>query len=261
MTRFPWKVLLCLAVITTAGASPAPIGPAFPRTVDTAQNSQASELIITVDAPAEVPPGRLVKLDASATEATAFRWTLAGGAADLYDVTESGRVCYFATATPGKYVFVLAAARNSETAGDPPLMALGEVVVVVTGQAPTPGPLPPVPVLPDGRYKLAAYVYGLAATLPATDKPLLQGVASNYAAVASMAAAGVLADPAAMLNATKERNAATAGANRERLLPPLFQPLANRLAELSRAGDLKTLADHITAWQEISTGLSLAGGK
>lgn len=260
MSRLPWKILLCLAVITTAGASPAPIGPAFPRTVET---SPASGLIVTVDAPSEVPPGRLVKLDASATDATAFRWTLAGGAADLYDVTESGKVCYFATATPGKYVFVVAACRNAETAGDPPLMEISEVVVTVTGTAPgpTPGPVPPSPVLPDGRYKLAQFAFGLASTLPATDKPLLQGVASNYAAVASMAAAGVLADPPAMLVATKDRNAATVGTNRERMLAPLFQPLATRLAELSKAGDLKTLADHVAAWQEISTGLSLAGGK
>jgi hypothetical protein len=259
MRQVPWKMLLCLAVITTAGASPAPIGPAFPRTVET---SQASGLIVTVDAPSEVPPGRLVKLDASATDATAFRWTLAGGTADLYDVTESGKVCYFATATPGKYVFVVAACRNAETAGDPPLLEISEVVVTVTGTAPGPlPPRPPDPSLPDGRYKLAQFAFGLASTLPATDKPLLQGVASNYAAVASMAAAGVLADPPAMLLATKDRNAATVGANRERLLPPLFQPLANRLAELSKAGELKSLTDHIAAWQEISTGLSLAGGK
>ena len=260
MRSIPWKILLCLAVVTTAGAVPAPTETAFSRTVKT-DPAPVSELVIAVDAPAEVPPGKLVKLDASATSATVFRWVLAGGAIDLYDVSESGKVCYFATATPGRYVFVVAAARNAEAAGEPPVIGLGEVVVVVTGQAPTPGPSPPPPSLPDGKYKLAQVAYGLAAKLPATDRPLIQGVATNYAAVASMAAAGVLADPPAMLLATKERNAATVGANRERLLAPLFQPLANRLAELSKSGDLKTLADHVTAWQEIATGLSLAGGK
>jgi hypothetical protein len=260
MGRIAVHLLLFGVVFVAAGAVDAP---AFPAASDTATTSRA-DLEIVIDAPSEVPPGRLVKLVASADNATAFRWTLAGGSRELYDVAESGRVCYFSTATPGTYVFVIACARCSEVPGDPPALSIAEVVVTVTGTVPPPPPPPPpppTPVLPDGKYKLAQFCYELAKVLPATDKPLIKGIASNYAAVASMAAAGVMADPPAMLATTKERNASTVGMNRERLLAPLFQPMGVRMAELSRSGELKTLADHITAWQEIAAGMSLAGGK
>ncbi len=223
--------------------------------VTVAQSPSPSErLTVDVDGPETVQPGKLVKLTAGGN-GEAFAWRLAGASADLYDVSESGKACYFATATPGRYVFVVAAAR-----GNPPELLQVEFTITVEGVAPGPQPQPVAPVLPDGRYKLAQFAYDLAKKLPATDKPLLSELGGNYSAVASQAAAGILQTVELIQTTTRTRNAATVKAERERLIPVLFQPLANRLSEMSKAGELSSVADHVTAWQEIAAGL-YAGGR
>lgn len=213
-------------------------------------------LSIAVTGPREVDAGRLVTLDAS-SEGASIRWHLAGRSADEWQSCESGRV-YFATPVPGEYVFVAVAARSVDSRCE---IAIVEHAVTVRGSLPQPGPGPapePIP-LPPGRFGLSQVAHDAAWNLPASDSGMLLSIAENYSVVASKTAAGVIKAVDAMIAETTTKNRATVGDQRERVKPILFDPLAESLAELSEAGTLDTLADHVDAWNEIALGLNAAG--
>ena len=117
-----------------------------------------------------------------------------------------------------------------------------------------PAPTPPTPDLPDGRFKLARFVYGEANKLPAQARTLCPALAANFDSVATAAAAGSLTTPAAMSDEVLKRNLQSEG-NLKDVLKPLFTALQSQLQTLSGSGSLKTTQDHIDAWREVAQGL------
>ncbi len=255
--RLTLVALLCAAA-TLISAAPAP--------------AANGDLRAAVKAPDSIPPGRLVRLEAtlvrerdhlreelapSGEDAPRFAWRLVAPP-DGYEIDrwtfDAGRTVVFAAAEPGAYRFVLAAA-VPDSAGGPPQLVLAEHTLIVTG-APTPSPHPePGPSLPEGTFGLARMVYDLArAEVPVASRNDALSLAENYRAVAARIVAGTLAEPDAILAATAEDNRAALGAGVE-VWRPFFAALAARMKSLDAAGRLAEPADYATAWNEISAGL------
>ncbi len=119
---------------------------------------------------------------------------------------------------------------------------------------PTPPPVPPpVPPAPS-KFGLDIFTLQLANALPSAAKALCPSIAANFDAVASGAAHGTYATPAAMQDETAKRNIASEGVQQPTFKQAFFTPLAAKLVQLN-AVNLKTLDDHVVAWREIATGL------
>lgn len=240
----------------------------------------AREIDIVLDGEERVSLGQLVTLDASATDADTFRWTLVGGGEGLYRVDSNGKVVYFSAGTPGDYVFVLACAKSSD---EGPLLEVAEHVVSVEGplpptqppvqppvnppvqppvippaQPPVQPPQPPSPgdPLPEGRYGLARFSRDTANTLvPAGPKRYgpAEAMAAGYGVVAAQIKSGVIKDAADIRKAQqlvntmilKQFDAASVWTS-------FFNKLAERLNDLG----LAARDDYHQAWLEIQQGLA-----
>ncbi len=119
---------------------------------------------------------------------------------------------------------------------------------------PTPGPTPgPGPNLPDGKYKMAAYMYNLAGRMPADQ---CRALADSLSSVAKKARENAFPTKAAMIQATKDGDTAALGAN----LPawkPILDSLAVKMNSLKNV--LITPADVSVAYDELAIGLSSVG--
>lgn len=229
---------LCVILATT---------PAFvPRAAGQLPDPAPLSWSIRVDGPTTGKPGRFVELACDAEGAAAIRWKIVGADSDYIRVCDEGRRCLFVSPVGGRFTLVCAASRSDGA------LDLVEVAIEIEGGAPEPGPAPtPRPPLPPGQFGLAQTVADLCAKLPG-DKELFRKLAANYDAKASKAAAGAIRDIPGLLAETRTANAETVGGERERLIPTLFQPLADAIA---KAGP-KTLEDHCTAWREIAVGFA-----
>lgn len=263
----PLLLALLLAVATPlVGQEPRP-APLLP---DDSVVVPDAPLQLRIDAPPSIPAGELLVLDAAGTNATAFRWSLiddGGNFGPRYRLANNDRTLFFATARPGRYVFVVAAS----TARD---LALQTIVVNVEG-APAPGPgpapgpapgpgpgppAPPAPVIPDGKFGLTRRVYELAKPLADQHGALFREIAGNYSSAASSAAGLASATPQSMRTEVTDRNRQSAGGNREALIGPLFGPLGTAFGELDRSGKLSSKADMIDAFNAVAAGFRLAAG-
>ena len=203
---------------------------------------------ITIDSPQTGQPGRFVELVCVSDGAAAIRWRIVGAEEDLIRVVDNGRRCLFVSPMPGEFRLVCAASRSDGA------LDLVETVVRIEGSRPTPGPGPtptPKPPLPPGRFGLAQQVADMCNRAGLT-KDAARRLSANYDAKASKAAAGAIRDVPTLLNETRTANTEIVGADRERLLPTLFQPLADALSQ-AKPGDL---AGHIDAWREIAVGFA-----
>lgn len=235
-----------------------------------------------IDAPDAVSAGQLVRLEATLVrqrehfqdeintageETIRFAWRLVTPP-EGYDLAEwtfdEGRTVVFATAQPGTYQFVLAAAVTVSSDAEPTLL-LAEHTLVVGGPQPNPKPpAPPAPPqpepepqpdLPEGEFGLARTVYDLAlAAVPASERSLAANLAENYRAVAAQIVAGTLLAPEEILAATAEGNRTALKAKAE-AWRPFFTALAERMKVLDSASRLATSEDYASAWTEIATGL------
>lgn len=264
--RLPALLLAALLATggTLVGGDPQPA----PLPSDDAVIVPEQPLELRIEAPDTINAGELLVLDAGDSAATNFRWTLVNDDRPnaRFRLANGDRTLFFATPTPGRYVFVVAAST-------PRQLVLEKITVVVAGvepPAPGPGPgptpnpqppqPPPGPVVPDGRLGLTRKTYDLAKPLAEAYGPLLREVAGNYDSVASEAGGLSSATVASMRAQITERNRATAGTNREALIAPFFGPLGQAIGELERAGKVGTKADCIGAFNEIAAGLRLAAG-
>jgi hypothetical protein len=212
------------------------------------------EWSVTIDGPKKGKASTFVPLICT-TPATAKRikWQMLGGSDEMLWPIEEGRRCLLVVPVGGVYTVQCIASRSD-----------GEfdsvrAEIEIEGGAPQPGPSPnpaptPKPPLPPGKYGLAQVVADLCAKLPG-DRELFRQIAANYDAKASKAAAGAIRDVKGLIDETRAANAATVGAERERLIPPLFQPLADAISRAA-PGDL---ASHCEAWREIAVGFSRGG--
>jgi hypothetical protein len=102
---------------------------------------------------------------------------------------------------------------------------------------------------------------------PASPNPklaaeILRGIAANYSAVKSKAAAGVIASPEAMATETRNRNRETAGAGADAaLVADALGAIKTELDAAAAAKKLATLADYQAAWGEIAEGLGVAAAR
>lgn len=239
-----------LAILLAAAAAQSP-GPGdwtpTPKPTDTPP-------ILAIDGPATAPAGTLVTLTAETT-ADRTAWILADGDDSTWRTDTDGRTVVFATPRPGRYVFIAAA-------GDAAGLCLVRHRIELTTEPPAPSPEPgpspqPGPTPDAGRYQLAATVLELCRSLPASDRPLIAQIATNYNNAARRIAAGDPAwqQPDTIRRQTAEANRATLAEHRARMLPLLFEPLAKRLATLETNPGLTTANDLAIAWREIAAGL------
>jgi hypothetical protein len=257
-------------------ADPQP-APMPPMTVDDLQ----AEIV----APDTAAAGALVRLQAVAPNAQSLRWLLPGQPPELWAASETGAAAFFASPTPGRYTFALVAAATINgraeqvsaehtltITGPPPGPAPGPSPGPNPGPAPgpSPTPTPAEPTFAPGRYGLAAEVYRATAGLVGPAAPnakraaeILRGLAGNYNAIKSQAAAGVISSPEAMTSKTRERNRETAGADAPLVAEALgtVKTCLDRLAASKTEPTLKTLADYQAAWGEIAEGLGVAGAR
>jgi hypothetical protein len=89
---------------------------------------------------------------------------------------------------------------------------------------------------------------------------ILRGIAANYSAVKSKAAAGVIASPEAMATETRNRNREAAGADAA-LVAEALGAIKAKLDAAATAKELATLADYQAAWGEIAEGLGVAAAR
>lgn len=127
---------------------------------------------------------------------------------------------------------------------------------------PEPGPGPePAPVLPDGKYKLAAFAYNAAKSYVKNDNDRVKGAAAlikSLNGVVSRIAAGTIKDPETALaeleaaNASSLRDAGVARATWD----AWGSALQKEWYPLYKNGQMKSLDDFVVAFKEIVTGLS-----
>lgn len=131
-----------------------------------------------------------------------------------------------------------------------------------------PGPVPPDPVpvptpdptFPDGKYKLAAFVYNL--TRQAVNDPnkvaVAKALAESYNTVASAISAGAYRDIQTILTKTTEANKEAmlkAGADRSSW-DAVRSKIVDHIYELYKSGAIRTPEDFATAWRELAEGLN-----
>lgn len=263
MSMLPWVRCYGLAVTLLFGtqAAPASERSAGPQPVGLRASAGSGGKAV-IDGPRRATVGDLVVLDASSSGGDAFAWVLVcEDARKRLLAVDGGRRCVFASGTPGKYVFVLAAVTGGELS-----VTTHTLQVSSAGPSPPPEPEPgpgPLPTpLPDGKYCLAAFARDSASTLvalpPARLRQTAESLANSFASIASAIAAGTLRDASAILTATREANNAALGDDRE-AWQSWGAGLAKKLQELHEAKRLATANDYKDAWTEIATGLRAAG--
>jgi hypothetical protein len=235
-------VFLALVVGQSPGQDADPLGP-------------DSELLEVV-APVSVAAGELIEIDATSSAATSVAFQ--GVSSDLsFRLANNNRTLFAATSRPGTYQFAVAGCLRDQ-------LALKVVSVVVEGSGPEPAPLPPgpgpsppEPTVPGGAFGLTKAVYDMAKPLASQYGALLREVGTNYSAIANTAAGVRSMSYIDMREEVKGRNRATAGANREALLPTLFQPLAQLCGDLERSDKPPSREQWIEAYQAIAEGFAL----
>ncbi|HEV2174577.1 MAG TPA: hypothetical protein VGR71_13465, partial [Nitrospira sp.] len=213
-----------------------------------------------------VEVGDLVVLDASASNADAFVWMLAGGSTKQFAVSKDGTMIYFAAKNPGQYIFHAALAKNMAS-GKPPALTMVEKVVVVhavtppPGPTPTPGPSPapsPTP-LPAGKFDLANFTRTTVfSNVPSEKRGACVAFAGNYSSVAAQIQSGSIKTLADAIAKLKTLNQGSSGADKDFWATNVFAPLSTKLNAMTSAGTLKTsaLADWQEAFVEIGAGFA-----
>ncbi len=205
---------------------------------------------IGVDGPETADPGELVVLDAEAIPSTASSWLLVNPPPDDNHQVVGPRL-FFATGIPGEYRFVFAFMPD---AGEgPPTIIQTMHTLTITGKPPGPGPIDPEPVLPDGRFKLAALSRSLALSL--NDPSEAGTVAGVYRSIAAQIHAGAIKGERKIFEQVGKLLRERLGDAFEAWAEPFGRPISDKLSELFKAGELKTDEDHAAAFGEIALGL------
>lgn len=221
---------------------------------------------LSVDGPQTAKAGQLVRLDALVDQEAAVLWHLVGANTDCWDTANGGATVFFASPTPGRYVF-LAVVACQGTGTTPEIRSL-EHVVTITGPVPSPGPSPgpnpaptppPAPVWPVTKYGVAPVVYAGVSTLPEAEKPKAAAVAENYAVVSSQIAAGTIRDFETAIATVRRRNEGKLDPNRDSHVRAWGNPLAQQIGTLKTAGKLATPDDWRAVMDEAAAALRTWG--
>lgn len=144
-------------------------------------------------------------------------------------------------------------------------VVIGDDTPTPPGPGPGPGPKPPVPPvppapLPDGKYKLAKYVYDAAMT-KVPEKTRAKGCAAMADATRGVAAAIAAGTVVSVEDALKKVHDANAAALKDSVgsvadFQALAQDLQEHLFALYKDGKLVALRDFGAAFNEIADGLA-----
>lgn len=191
-------------------------------------------LEVQIKAPTSIPVGKIAVIDASQTGADSYAWSVSPASEAL--IFEDGQKLAFAHSVSGKYVFVIAAAKDGK-------IGMVEHIIEVTG-GPAPGP-----------DTLAARIKNWCSQVQTENKKAeTEALSKSFSSVASIIAAGALSDPGEIVTATVEMNREALGGN-ETNWQPFFQGLREELNARAESGKLATKQDHIDTWRDISSVL------
>jgi hypothetical protein len=224
-------LLILLAVVVIAvtplvgdmarGRVTAPVTPAGPS------ENVANAVLL---GPTTAKVGELVRLDASGSMASAFKWIAPTGDFEVY---EGGRKAVFSARKEGVYQFTLA-------------VALNNTLDVKTFTIRVEGPLPP-----PTTESLEAWIPYWKAEMD-LPKDKLEALAVSFEKVSLQMT--TLANPEAIIKATAEANRAALGPDLQRFVP-LLQKIQVSLEKFAKTGTLKTPEQHAMVWMEIARGL------
>lgn len=140
-----------------------------------------------ISGPEKANPGDLVILSADESYADDLHWVLVNSDKTFLPV-EDDRKCVFASGQPGRYIFVLAASKASESVGS--TVDLAKHCVQIGEPAPPPPPEPPSPPEPPPAPDLtgiAKTAYEAVAAIEATPEEIA-AVSRNLKTIAGKAA-------------------------------------------------------------------------
>lgn len=238
--------------------------------------------LATVAGPHEAKQGELVVLDASQSVGEFFAWKVTaevdyvstasrqddlGGLVselraagynvaepavnevELYVEIDDGRRLVLST-YPGVYHVALAVGNDEG-------VALTVFDVRVSSICPVPTPpvvvTPPTPPLPTSMGLIDPVATAVAAQVTATNRAEYADIASTYEVLGRRAANGEIKTPAELVEATRAATAAVPGWSKI-----VSETLGPALSRLASSGQLVTMAQHATAWSEISEGVRRA---
>jgi hypothetical protein len=227
--------LIVLALILTTplcdaenATSPPPVVPQPSTPAGPSENAAK----IVLNAPSTAKIGELVRLDASASTASSFKWLTNPESKD-FEVYADGRKAVFSARKAGLYQFTLA-------------VSLKDTVDVITFTIKVEGPI-----APPASDSLEEWIpYWMAEMeLPAAEK---EALAVSFEQIALKMT--VLATPEAIIKATAEANRAALGANLPAWIP-LLQKIQVSLDKLAKSGKMTTPQQHAEVWAAIARGI------
>jgi hypothetical protein len=247
------KALLLLALLTATDA------PAVPKT----------EIVVPETA---VTPGRQVRLSIKPIEklenlvSVAYTWVITPSVKDDMDIWPDHTRVSFGSGLTGRTFHVTVVASyvfktgekitqlQTETEAEVPISEPPPLPrPPVPGPDPTPGPTPtpgPVaPVLPDGRFKLAKYIYDLCKNMPPAQ---CRRLADALSGVAKTAREGGYQTKAQVIAAIRQADITALGSD----LEP-WKPLLDHLAATTNTmkSVIVTAQDAGVMCEELATGL------
>jgi len=194
-----------------------------------------AEAKVVLDAPNSCRIGELVRLDASESTATNFKWLLIPDSVD-FEVYDEGRRAVFSARAAGTFLFVISVTKNDT------IDMIKHTIRVV-------GP-PPTPVTDSLADWIPFWAWNYV--LP---KEECDAVALNFEVVSSR---DDLKTPQDWIRVTAKMNRDTLG-DRLEVWKPLLDKIGVALANKANNGTLETAADHAQVWLEIADGLRKCG--
>lgn len=229
------KKLFCLILAITLMTAPLCDAENSPEVIPqpgtpAGPSENAAKIVLTPPSTAKV--GELVRLDASASTATSYKWLTNPVSAD-FEVFAEGRKAVFSARKPGAYTFTLA-------------VAYKETVDVVSFTVLVEGPIAP----PTTDSLEAWITYWMSdMNLPQAEK---EALAVSFEQVSLKMIS--LATPEAIIKATAEANRAALGASLPNWIP-LLQKIQVALEKKAKSGQMTTPQQHAEVWAEIARGI------
>ena len=219
-------IAMVLLVPNTLGAADTTDGPVGP----VVQQSNEQVCHIELQAPTKGKVGELIRFDLTKSVADSIKWITPSEDFESY---EGGTRAVFSARNPGVYTFTIAA-------------ALGGTVDVVTHTIAIEGP-PEKPESASLAEWIPYWLYSMQ-----MDKTEALNLAKSFEDIASRI--DTLSTPKGIIQATATANKAVLLGSLPKWMP-LLKKIQASLANMSRAGLLKTPDQHKAVWNDIATGL------